>query len=80
MVADDPIFKPPAPPERPGREINTNPLWIVPDELRRAARVDQAELRIWRERYRHQAPFIREEAAAQEDGRKPNYPPPFARG
>ncbi len=38
------------------------------------------ELHIWRLRYPHHAPFIREEAAAKIEGREPNYPPPFVRG
>lgn len=41
---------------------------------------DQEELRIWRERYPHRAPFISEEARSKIDGREPNWPAPYVIG
>jgi hypothetical protein len=47
----------------------------VEDWLNKLRQISLVELRIWRERYPHAARFVQEEAAAEVEGRLPNYPP-----
>lgn len=50
------------------------------EALMKFVKVNDEELRIWRERYPHIAPHVREEAVAKVEGREPQYPAPQAFG
>lgn len=53
----------------------TTPAGWVDDFMKKR----DAELKIWRERYPDQAPFIAEEAAAKVERRDPKFGPPIVR-
>jgi hypothetical protein len=56
-----------------GETQTTSERWV--EYCRAVMKARDIELAMWREKFPHDAPFVREAAEAQAEGREPKYPP-----